>query len=106
MLLECISMSAYSRNFNLSKFFRTFGFRVWIYHLKIYNFISVSQTQIGENPDNLNNVESYSLASNYLLQCEAGWTRFFLLRKKNQINPGFFYFFLSLNEMFWTVFNL
>ena len=27
--------------------------------------MSVSQIQIGENPDNLNNVESYSLASNY-----------------------------------------
>ena len=35
------------------------------YHSKIYNFISVSQTQIGENPDNLNNVESYSLTRNY-----------------------------------------
>ena len=35
------------------------------YHSKIYNFISVSQTQIWENPNNLNNVESYSLANNY-----------------------------------------
>ena len=25
----------------------------------------MTQTQIGENPDNPNNVESYSLASNY-----------------------------------------
>ena len=33
------------------------------YHLKIYNFISVSQTQIGENADNV--VESYSLEGNY-----------------------------------------
>ena len=56
MLLECITMSAFSSNFNLPKKFRTFDFRVWILSLQIYNFISVSQTQIGQNVDKLNNV--------------------------------------------------
>ena len=58
MILECIAMSTFSSNFNLSKKFRTFDFRVWILSLQIYNFISVSQTQIEENVDKLNNVES------------------------------------------------
>ena len=52
-------------NFNLSKNFRTSDFRVLISSLQIYNFISVSQIQIGENADNLNNIESYSMAGNY-----------------------------------------
>ena len=54
MLLECIAMSAFSSNFNLSKKFATFDFRVWILSLQIYNFISVSQTHIGETVDKLN----------------------------------------------------
>ena len=58
-------MSTFSSNFNFSKKFRTFDFREWILSLQIYNFISVSQTQIGENVDKLNNVESYILTSNY-----------------------------------------
>ena len=58
MLLEYIAMSAFSSNFNLSKNFRTSDFRLWILSLQIYNLISVLQTQIGENSDNLNNVES------------------------------------------------
>ena len=53
MLLECIAMSAFSSNFNLSKKFRTFDFRVWILLLQIYNFISVWQSQIRENVDKL-----------------------------------------------------
>ena len=57
MILECIAMSTFSSIFNLSKKFRTFDFRVWILSLQIYNFISVSQTQIEENVDKLNNVE-------------------------------------------------
>ena len=65
MLLECIEMSAFSSKFNLSKKFRTSDFREWILSLQIYNFISVSQSQIGENADNLDNVESYILAGNY-----------------------------------------
>ena len=59
MLLECIAMSAFWSSFNLSKKFRTFDFRGWILSLQIYNFISVSQTQIGENVDELNKVKSY-----------------------------------------------
>ena len=51
-------MSTFSSNFNFSKKFRTFDFREWILSLQIYNFISVSQNQIGENVDKLNNVES------------------------------------------------
>ena len=66
LLLECIAMSAFSAaNFNLWKKFRTFDFRVWILSLQIYNFISVSQTQIRENVDKLNNVGSYILTGNY-----------------------------------------
>ena len=34
------------------------------HHFKKY-FISVSQTQIGENADNLNHAESYNLTGNY-----------------------------------------
>ena len=56
MLLECITMSAFSSNFNLPKKFRAFDFRVWILSLQIYNFISVLQTKIGQNVDKLNNV--------------------------------------------------
>ena len=59
MILECFAMSTFSSNFNLSKKFRTFDFRVWILSLQIYNFISVSQTQIGEIVDKLKNVESH-----------------------------------------------
>ena len=65
MLLECITMSAFLSNFKLSKKFRTFDFRVSILSLQIYNFISVSQTQIGENVDKINNVESYIVTGNY-----------------------------------------
>ena len=53
MFLECIAVSAFSSNFNLSKKFRTFDFRVWILLLQIYNFISVWQSQIRENVDKL-----------------------------------------------------
>ena len=48
-------MSAFSSNFNLLKV-RTADFHVWILLLQIYNFISMSETQIGENADNLNNI--------------------------------------------------
>ena len=65
VLLECIALSASSSNFNWPKKFRTFDFRVWILSLQIYNIISVSQTQIGENVDKLNNFESYILTSSY-----------------------------------------
>ena len=58
-------MSAFSSNFNLSKKFKNFDFRVWILSLQIYNFISVSQTQIRENVDERNDVESYILTGNY-----------------------------------------
>ena len=51
MLLECIAMSAFSLNFNLSKKSGTFDFRGWILLLQIYNFINLSQTQIRENVD-------------------------------------------------------
>ena len=61
MLLEYILMSAFLTNVHLSKKFRTFDFRVWILSLQICDFISVSHTQIGENVDKLNNVESYIL---------------------------------------------
>ena len=64
MLPECIAMSAYSSNFNSSKIFTTFIFTYEFYHFKIYNFISVSQTQTRENPDNLNMVDNYRSASN------------------------------------------
>ena len=56
MFLECIAMSAFWSSFNLSKKFRTFDFRGWILSLQIY-FISVSQTQIGENVDELNKLK-------------------------------------------------
>ena len=49
----------------LVKLHRTFDFRVWILSLQIYNFTSVSQTQIRENLDKLNNAESYILTGNY-----------------------------------------
>ena len=65
MVLECIAMSVLSSIFNLSKNFRTSNFRVSNLALKICNFISVSQIQITENANNLNNVESYILAGNY-----------------------------------------
>ena len=65
MLLECIAISAFSSNFDLSKKFKSFYFCVWILSLQIYNFISVSRTQIRENIDKLNNVESYILTGNY-----------------------------------------
>ena len=42
-----------------------YNFCEWILSLQIHNFISLSQTQIGENADNLKNVESYILAGNY-----------------------------------------
>ena len=58
-------MSSFSSNFNLSKKFKNFDFRVWILSLQIYNFISVSQTQIRETVDERNNVESYILTGNY-----------------------------------------
>ena len=64
MLLECTAMSAFSSIFNLSRSFRTSDFRAWILSLQIYNFISVLQTQIGENADNLSNIESYIMAGN------------------------------------------
>ena len=48
MLPECVVMSAFSSSFNLSKKFRK-------------NFISVSQTQIGESADGLNNVQKLIL---------------------------------------------
>ena len=54
-----------SSNFNLSKKFRTFDFCQWILSLQIYNFTSVSQTQIRENVDKLNKAESYILTDNY-----------------------------------------
>ena len=50
VLLDCIAMS----NFNLSKKFRTFNFRVWIFSLQISSFIRVSQTQIIENTGKIN----------------------------------------------------
>ena len=65
MVLECIAMSVLSSIFNLSKNFRTSNFRVAILSLQICNFISVSQTQIRENANDLNNVKSYILAGNY-----------------------------------------
>ena len=46
-------------------FLETLIFTYEFYHFQIYNFISVSQSQIEENPDNLSHVESCSLASNY-----------------------------------------
>ena len=55
----------FSSNFNLSKKFRTFDFCIWILSLQIYNFTRVSQTEIRENVDKLNNIESYVLAGNY-----------------------------------------
>ena len=58
-------MSSFSSNFNLSKKFKNFDFRVWILSLQIYNFISVSQTQIRETVDERNDVESYILTGNY-----------------------------------------
>ena len=58
-------MSAFSSNFNLSKKFRTFDFRVWVLSLQIYDFNSVSQTQISKNVDKLNNVKDYILTGNY-----------------------------------------
>ena len=58
-------LSASSSNFNWPKKFRTFDFRVWILSLQIYNIISVSQTQIGENVVKLNNFESYILTGSY-----------------------------------------
>ena len=64
MLLECIAMSAFSSNFNLSKKFRTFDFRAWILSLQICNLISVSETQIGKIVDELNNADSYILTGN------------------------------------------
>ena len=99
MLLECIAMSAFSSNFNLSKKFTTFDFRVWILSLQIYNFISVSQIHIGETVDKLNKHWLTLLRVNYKhwpwfllqfedflyysLQCEVGWTHFLLLSKNN-----------------------
>ena len=65
MLLKYIAMPAFSPNFNSWKKSRAFEFRVWMLSLQIYNFISVSQTQIGEKADNLNNVENYFPAGNY-----------------------------------------
>ena len=44
-------------------FLEPLTFAYEFYYLKIYNFISVSQTQIRDNPDNLDNVERYSLVS-------------------------------------------
>ena len=53
VLQERIATPAFLWNFNLSKKFRTFDFRVWILLLQIYNFISVWQSQIRENVDKL-----------------------------------------------------
>ena len=53
VLQERIATPAFLSNFNLSKKFRTFDFRVWILLLQIYNFISVWQSQIRENVDKL-----------------------------------------------------
>ena len=58
-------MAAFPSNFDLSKKFGTFDFCQWILSLQIYNFTSVSQTQIRENVDKLNKAESYILTDNY-----------------------------------------
>ena len=99
MLRECMAMSAFSSNFNLSKKFTTFDFRVWILSLQIYNFISVPQTHIGETVDKFDKHGLTLLRVNYKhwpwfllqfedflyysLQCEVGWTHFLFLSKNN-----------------------
>ena len=68
MLLEYIAMPVFSSNFNLPKnsnLVERLIFMYEFYHFKKYNFISVSQTQIGENTENLNNIERYGLAGSY-----------------------------------------
>ena len=60
MLLECIRQTSICQSF-----LEPLIFWYEFYHFKLCNFISVLQTQIGENPDNVNNAESYSLGSNY-----------------------------------------
>ena len=65
MLLVCMLRLPTRQTSTCQSFLETLIFAYEFYHFQIYNFISVSQSQIEENPDNLSHVESCSLASNH-----------------------------------------